>query len=175
MRITGIHSLWNIIQDFCHSRDDTASAATYAAAGSKSNNALSDASSRLNSGSRKKKKKSDRMSVLKPAAHSQPELDLLNDFDWDDADKVQDVLLKSLSQKVQLDVMAKNLAWFFSFDWTCFLSFVSLLFSLRFWQQRRAMAVGEGAAQWLRSWRQRRATAVGRGVNENNQGILAPD
>ena len=144
MRITGIHSLWNIIQDFCHSRDDTASAATYAAAGSKSNNALSDASSRLNSGSRKKKKKSDRMSVLKPAAHSQPELDLLNNFDWDDADKVQDVVLNSLYQKVQLDVMAKNLAevkrslaesnrifnceyMVFGFDWTHLLSFVSLL------------------------------------------------
>jgi hypothetical protein len=50
------------------------------------------------------------MPVLKPAAHSQAELDLLNNFDWDDADKVQDVVLKSLSQKVQLNVMAKNLA-----------------------------------------------------------------
>ena len=48
--------------------------------------------------------------MLKPAAHSQAELDLLNNFDWDDADKVQDVALKSLSQKVQLNVMAKNLA-----------------------------------------------------------------
>ena len=87
------------------------------------------------------------MPVLKPATHSLAELDLLNDFDWDDADKVQDVLLKSLSQKVQLDVMAKNLAevkrslaelnrifnrdyMFFGFDWTRFLSFVSLLFPL---------------------------------------------
>ena len=87
------------------------------------------------------------MLVLKPAAHSQPELDLLNDFDWDDADKVQDVVLNSLYQKVQLDVMAKNLAeekrslaesnrifnceyMVFGFDWTRVLSFVSLLFPL---------------------------------------------
>ncbi len=48
--------------------------------------------------------------MLKPAAHSQAELDLLNVFDWDDADKVQDVVLKSLPQKVQLNVMTKNLA-----------------------------------------------------------------
>ena len=147
VRITHIHSLWNIIQDFCRSRDATTAAATSAAAGIESNIALSNASSRLNSGSRNKKKKSDRMLVLKPAAHSQPELDLLNDFDWDDADKVQDVVLNSLYQKVQLDVMAKNLAevkrslaesnrifnceyMVFGFDWTRVLSFVSLLFPL---------------------------------------------
>ncbi len=64
---------------------------------------LSDASGRLNSGSRKKKK------ALK-SAHSQAELDLLNDFDWDDADKVRDMVLKSASQKVQLEVMAKTLS-----------------------------------------------------------------
>jgi hypothetical protein len=109
VRFTRIHSLRNIIQDFCCSYNAAAAAATSAAAGSKSNIALSNASSWLNSGSRKKKKKSDQMPVLKPATHSLAELDLLNDFDWDDADKVQNVVLKSLSQKVQLDVMAKNL------------------------------------------------------------------
>ena len=38
--------------------------------------------------SRKKQKKSEHRPMLKPATHSQAELDLLNDFDWDDADKV---------------------------------------------------------------------------------------
>jgi hypothetical protein len=109
------HALWNIIQDF-HSHAATAATATAANASIVSANAaaffkelgsvptiLSDASGRLNSGSRKKKK------ALK-SAHSQAELDLLNNFDWDDADKVRDMVLKSASQKVQLEVMAKTLS-----------------------------------------------------------------
>jgi hypothetical protein len=48
---------------------------------------------------------------IEPAAHSQAELDyLLNDFDCDDADKVPDMVLKSVSQITQLGVLAKTLA-----------------------------------------------------------------
>jgi hypothetical protein len=41
---------------------------------------------------------------------SQAELDLLDDFDWDDGDKVRDMALQSVTQKTQLGVLAKNVA-----------------------------------------------------------------
>jgi hypothetical protein len=48
--------------------------------------------------------------MLKPATHSQAELNVLNDFDWDNTNKVRDMVLKSASLKIQLDVLTKNLA-----------------------------------------------------------------
>ncbi len=49
---------------------------------------LRDAFGRVNSVSRRKQKKPEQRPALKLATHAQAELDLLNDFDWDDADKV---------------------------------------------------------------------------------------
>ncbi len=71
----------------------------------KSTTALRDASSRMNRESTK------RMKTRKPgAARSQEELDLENDFDWDDPDAVREAVLKSLSLNAQLAIATKNLA-----------------------------------------------------------------
>ena len=43
------------------------------------------------------------------AARSQEELDLENDFDWDDPDAVREAVLKSLSLNTQLAIATKNL------------------------------------------------------------------
>ena len=86
------HSLWNAINS------TTAPAA-------KSTTALRDASSRMNRESTKRTK------TRKPGvARSQEELDLENDFDWDDPDAVREAVLKSLSLNAQLAVATKNLA-----------------------------------------------------------------
>ncbi len=43
-----------------------------------------------------------------PSRISQSELDLLSDFDWGDADLVQETVLKSVSLKEQVNVLTKN-------------------------------------------------------------------
>ncbi len=66
------HALRNIIQEYS---SHSSTAAAPAPAVSESTIALRDASSRMNRGSTKKQK------TLKPATHSQAELNVLNDFD----------------------------------------------------------------------------------------------
>jgi hypothetical protein len=95
------HALQNIIQEYS---SHSPTAATAATAISNSTIALRDASSQMNRGSTKKQK------TLKPATHSQVKLNLLNDVDWDNTNKVWDMVLKSVSLKIQLDVLMKNLA-----------------------------------------------------------------
>jgi hypothetical protein len=71
----------------------------------KSTTALRDASSRMNRESTKTTKTRN-----SGAARSQEELDLENDFAWDDPDAVREVVLKSLSLKAQLAIATTNLA-----------------------------------------------------------------
>jgi hypothetical protein len=91
------HALWSIIRD---SRSCAATAAPDAfneEVSRESTIFLRDALGWVNSGSQKKQKKSEHRPALKPATHSQAELDLLNEFDWADVDKVQDMVLQSIT------------------------------------------------------------------------------
>ncbi len=105
--LTKNHALWNAIEEEVRSH----SAATIAAASStipmkSTNPPLGDASSWMNRGGSTMNKMQRTAKPLSCNSHA--ELDLLNDFDWDDADLVQEMVLKSVSLKEQVNVLTKN-------------------------------------------------------------------
>ena len=105
--LTKNHALRNAIEEEVRRR----SAATTAAASStipteSTNPPLGDASSRMNRGGSTTNKK--KRTAKSPSRISQSELDLLSDFDWGDADLVQETVLKSVSLKEQVNVLTKN-------------------------------------------------------------------
>jgi hypothetical protein len=101
------HALWNAIEEEVRSRSAAAIAAASSTIPMESTNPpLGDASSQMNRGGSTTNKKQRMMKPL--SCNSQAKYDLLNDFDWDDADLVQEMVLKSVLLKEQINVLMKN-------------------------------------------------------------------
>ena len=105
--LTRNHALRNAIEEEVRSRSAaTIATASFTIPAESTNTALGDASSRTNRGGSTKKQR-----TAKPAScHSQAELDLLNDFDWDNFDKVRETVLKSVTLEERVNVLTKNFA-----------------------------------------------------------------